>query len=181
MLRRNPKSSPRETMSLNFAIIALMAALTASSVAAADLSPDVVSAAKQPDKPSAAKPPETGSVQSPADSEIHAGNRAAHWTTYRAFKFDFDSADILAADRATAAEIAAFAAKNPQFQIGLDGSADPHGPLLHDQTLTDRRINAVRDALIKAGVEEAKIHAGAFADPDVLRDRQVEVVLSPGD
>jgi outer membrane protein OmpA-like peptidoglycan-associated protein len=47
-----------------------------------------------------------------------------------------------------------------------------------DQNLSDRRISAVRDALIQAGVPSYKIQTGAFGDARLTRDRRVEVLIS---
>ena len=46
----------------------------------------------------------------------------------------------------------------------------------HD--LSNRRVKAVRDALINAGVPAYKIKSGAFGDPQTRRDRRVEVLFN---
>jgi len=181
-------------MKIRFLVMLLAVGSIATPLAAADLPRGIVPVAKPGrDEPVAAAPSRTVPHEAPEVSTGPAGavgqanaevgtrtDGGAPWAAYREFKFDFDSARIMAADRGKIKEIAAFMAKNPQAQIGLDGSVDPHGPLLHDQVLTDRRIKAVRDALIDAGVPESNIHVGAFAHPDALRDRQVEVVVRAG-
>jgi hypothetical protein len=40
--------------------------------------------------------------------------------------------------------------------------------------LRNRRVSAVRDALLQAGVPSYKIQTGAFGNPDLPRDRRVE-------
>ncbi len=67
--------------------------------------------------------------------------------------------------------------QNPSLQIGIDGSMDPRGSDPRDQNLSDRRVSAVRDALIQAGVPASKIQTGAFGDTGLTRDRRVEVLL----
>jgi outer membrane protein OmpA-like peptidoglycan-associated protein len=47
-----------------------------------------------------------------------------------------------------------------------------------DQSLADRRIEAVRNSLIEAGVPAYKIKSGAFGDPATRRDRRVEVLFA---
>lgn len=54
---------------------------------------------------------------------------------------------------------------------------DPRGSDPRDQNLSDRRISAVRDALIQAGVPSYKIQTGAFGDTRLTRDRRVEVLI----
>jgi len=75
-------------------------------------------------------------------------------------------------------EIAAYMKQNPSLRIGIDGSMDPRGTDPRNQDLSDRRISAVRDALIQAGVPSSKIHSGAYGDAKLARDRRVEVLIS---
>jgi outer membrane protein OmpA-like peptidoglycan-associated protein len=51
-----------------------------------------------------------------------------------------------------------------------DHTGDPR-----DQNLSDRRVSAIRDALIQAGGPTPKIQTGAFGDTRLTRDRRVEV------
>jgi outer membrane protein OmpA-like peptidoglycan-associated protein len=44
--------------------------------------------------------------------------------------------------------------------------------------LSNQRVKAIRDALIKAGVPADKIKAGAFGDPELRRDGRVEVLYA---
>jgi outer membrane protein OmpA-like peptidoglycan-associated protein len=41
-------------------------------------------------------------------------------------------------------------------------SADPRGTEQHNQGLSERRVNAIRDALVKAGVASDKIQTSAL-------------------
>lgn len=122
----------------------------------------------------------TNAAYEPAQDAGSGQIAAAPWTAFHEFLFDFDRADIQAADKTKIAEIAAFMAENPAMRLGIDGATDPKGNGLHNKTLIDRRIAAVRDALIRAGVPAERIHLGEFADPRLRRDRQVEVVLGGG-
>jgi outer membrane protein OmpA-like peptidoglycan-associated protein len=63
-------------------------------------------------------------------------------------------------------------AKNPSLQLGIDAT-DPG-----NQTLGNRRADAVRDALVQAGVPSYKIQTGAFGDPQLRTNGRVEVLLS---
>jgi outer membrane protein OmpA-like peptidoglycan-associated protein len=87
--------------------------------------------------------------------------------------FGYARADLTASDRNKVSEIAAYLAKNPSLQVGIDGYKDPS-----NQNLSDRRVGAVRDALIAAGVPSYKVQIGAFGDPQLSRDRRVELLLS---
>jgi len=47
--------------------------------------------------------------------------------------------------------------QNPSLQVGIDGSMDPRGTDPRNQDLSNRRVGAVRDALIQAGVPAYRI------------------------
>jgi outer membrane protein OmpA-like peptidoglycan-associated protein len=98
-----------------------------------------------------------------------------HWTPYRNFTFDNGRANIRASETSQISDIAAYMAKNPSLRLGIDGSTDTTNP--HNRDLSDRRVSAVRDALIQAGTPTYKIETGPFGDPQLRRERQVEVLL----
>lgn len=100
------------------------------------------------------------------------------WTSFRDFWFDFNRADIQPSDTSKASEIADYMNQNPSLRVGIDGSMDPRGTDPRNQGLSDRRVDAVRDALIQAGVPASKIRTGAFGDARLTRDRRVEVLIS---
>lgn len=97
-----------------------------------------------------------------------------HWASYREFTFEHNRADIQASDRSTVSEIATYMKRNPSLQVGIDGSAQG----TQDQGLSERRTNAVRNALIAEGVPAHRIQTGAFGDQRLKRDRRVEVLIS---
>jgi len=102
------------------------------------------------------------------------------WTSFREYVFEYNGANISTSDQSKATEIAGYVNQNPSLQIGIDGSMDPRGNDPRDQGLSDRRVGAVRDALIQAGVPASKIQTGAFGDTRLTRDRRVEVLLKTG-
>jgi outer membrane protein OmpA-like peptidoglycan-associated protein len=121
----------------------------------------------------------------PADSTPPQGSTDASdapnpWTFYRNYTFDYNDAHIQTSDVAQTAEIAAYLRDNPGQEVGLDGSMDPNGSDPKDPALIDRRVQAVRAALIQAGVPEDRIKIGAFGDLLTRKDRCVEVLLSTG-
>jgi outer membrane protein OmpA-like peptidoglycan-associated protein len=96
-----------------------------------------------------------------------------NWTSYRVIYFAAPGAELSSSDRSMISEIATYMAKNPSLQIGLDGYRDPN-----NQYLSERRVAAVRDALVADGVPSYKIQTGAFGDPQLRADRRVEMLLS---
>jgi outer membrane protein OmpA-like peptidoglycan-associated protein len=99
----------------------------------------------------------------------------ARWTSYRVINFAYNSSDLSSSDQRTIADAATYLAKNPSLQVGLDGYRDPRNPYM-----SNRRIGAVRDALIAAGVPYDKVQVGAFGDPEASREQRVEMLLRTG-
>jgi len=95
------------------------------------------------------------------------------WVPYQRFRFEQEGTAIRAADMRQAADIAAYMRENPTVRLGLDGS-----PVTQTTTnLGERRMSAIRDALIQAGTPADRIQVGAFGEPQFRRDNQVEVLL----
>jgi peptidoglycan-associated lipoprotein len=113
---------------------------------------------------------------------------AASWTSFKNFLFDFDKSDIRANQMSEVSDIAAYMKQNPSTKVGIDGHTDPRGTDKYNQALSERRVNAIRDALIKAGVPADRILTGAFGESRLIcsqsteecwqRDRRVEVLIS---
>jgi len=82
-------------------------------------------------------------------------------------------------------DIAAHVKQNAPMNVGIGGYADPRGTEQHNQGRSERRVNAIRDALVKAGVASNKIQTSAFGeqkpqcnestDACWQRDRRVDV------
>lgn len=96
----------------------------------------------------------------------------SRWTSYRAFQFDANVADLRASEASQVSEIALYLKANPSLKVGLDGSMVPH-----NQDLSNDRVRTVRDALIEAGVPGSKIQAGPFDDTKVPQDGRVTVLF----
>jgi outer membrane protein OmpA-like peptidoglycan-associated protein len=113
---------------------------------------------------------------------------ANQWSSFKDFLFDTDKSDIRSNETSKVSEISAYLKQNPSVQVGIDGFADPRGTTPHNQGLSERRVNAIRDALVKTGVPGDKIRMGAFGEQRPLcnestaacwqSDRRVEVLIS---
>jgi outer membrane protein OmpA-like peptidoglycan-associated protein len=103
-------------------------------------------------------------VQGVAGSAGAQGTPApvASWTKFNDILFDFDKSDIRSNETTKVADIATYVQQNPSTMIGIDGHADPRGTDKYNQALSERRVNAIRDALMSAGVPRDKIQTGAF-------------------
>jgi len=85
-------------------------------------------------------------------------------------------------------DIAAHVKQNAPMNVGIGGYADQRDTDQHNQG--ERRVNAIRDALVKAGVASDKIQTSAFGeqkpqcnestDACWQRDRRVDVGFRTG-
>jgi len=99
----------------------------------------------------------------------------ARWTSYRDFWFDYDSAQIDKSDGDKIADVANYTRQNPTYRLAIDAVMDPDG------VLTRRRVDAIRAALVHAGVPGYKIQEGAFGAERFRRNRRVEVLVDRRD
>lgn len=98
--------------------------------------------------------------------------------------------DIRANAVSKSTDIAAHVKQNAPMNLGIGGYADPRGTEQHNQGRSERRVNAIRDALVKAGVASNKIQTSAFGeqkpqcnestDACWQRDRRVDVGFRTG-
>jgi outer membrane protein OmpA-like peptidoglycan-associated protein len=112
-----------------------------------------------------------------AQGQVGIVNR---WTPYREITFDRNAADIEPSGMSTISAIARYMAQNPSLELGIDGSMDSASTTPANQDLSTRRVGAVRDALVEAGVPAYKIQTGSFGDPQLRRNRRVDVLLKTG-
>ena len=115
------------------------------------------------------------------------GNNSA---AFRDILFDTDKSDIRSNEMSKITDIAAHVKQNAPMQVNIGGYADPRGTGQHNQGLSEQRVNAIRDALVKAGVASDKIQTSAFGEQKPLcnestdacwqRDRRVDVGFGTG-
>ena len=98
--------------------------------------------------------------QGPAGAQGSLG-AAAPWQSFKNILFDFDKSNVRADERGKLKEIVAFMKQHPTFEIGLEGFADPRGTDTYNQALSERRVKAIRDALVTGGGATGKIRIGA--------------------
>jgi len=61
-------------------------------------------------------------------------------------------------------ELASVLASNPQLRVRLDGHADPRGADDYNRSLSDARMQAVKDTLVAGGVDVSRIDATAHGE-----------------
>ena len=120
---------------------------------------------------------ERGDGEGPAASQAYA------------LFFALDRADLAADERATVKTIADLVRRGGSARIAIAGHADRAGPQSYNLTLSRRRAETVRSALVVLGVSPARILSNAYGEtrpsidtPDGMvepRNRRVEVVVGP--
>ena len=79
--------------------------------------------------------------------------------------FDFDKAELDAADRAVLAEVAALLATTPEIELlSVEGHASSEGSDAYNDDLSRRRAQAAIDGLIAAGVAPARLKSAHFGE-----------------
>jgi outer membrane protein OmpA-like peptidoglycan-associated protein len=110
------------------------------------------------------------------------------WTSLENVQFEYGQAVIQAKCADKIAGLVTWMKENPQAVIGLDGHVDDMRANDNDATLSSRRVSAVRQTLITAGIAPSRISTGSFGTRSPLcRDasenclslnRRVEVLAS---
>ena len=84
------------------------------------------------------------------------------WSSMENVQFEFKQAAIQAKCADKIANLVIWMNANPQVAIGLDGHVDDAQANDYDPMLSARRVSAVRQALITAGIAPRRISSGDF-------------------
>ena len=71
--------------------------------------------------------------------------------------FDVDRAELKTNGLGNVNKLATFLQENPERQVIIEGYTDSTGSASHNQSLSERRANSVRTALVKMGVSPERI------------------------
>ena len=114
---------------------------------------------------------------------------AARWESFKDILFDFDRSSVRTDERDTIKQIVQFMKEHPTFEVGLEGYADPRGTDAYNQALSERRVKAIRDALVASGAMKDGIRIGAEGEKHrncsedtegcFQKNRRVEVFVRP--
>ena len=125
-----------------------------------------------------------------SDNRMVSFGTGNHLSAFKDILFDTDKSDIRSNEMSKITDIATHVKQNGPMNVGIGGYADPRGTDQHNQGLSERRVSAIRDALVKAGVASDKIQTSAFGeqkpqcsestDACWQRDRRVDVGFRTG-
>lgn len=90
-----------------------------------------------------------------------AGLEPAAWTL-KIVNFDNDSAVVAAIYDAQLDEAAAILKSNPGMRLLLEGHTDSNASAAYNQKLSERRVEAVKAALVNRGIEPTRFEGAAF-------------------
>jgi outer membrane protein OmpA-like peptidoglycan-associated protein len=88
----------------------------------------------------------------------------AQWVTVPDILFDFDKAVVRQDEMPKIQTVVEKVKANDQLLVRLDGHTDPRGTDSYNGALSIRRVQAVKKALIDAGVPEDRIIIAAFGE-----------------
>jgi outer membrane protein OmpA-like peptidoglycan-associated protein len=105
--------------------------------------------------------------------------------------FDFDKAEMRSSETPKIEKIVGELTDKPSAQVWIAGYADPRGDDEYNQKLSQKRVESIREALVKAGVPGDRIRTAAFGE-NFLKckdqteecwqlDRRVEAVVRLGE
>jgi outer membrane protein OmpA-like peptidoglycan-associated protein len=97
--------------------------------------------------------------------------------------FDFDSAIIKSGGYAELDRVANVLSQYPETMIRVEGHTDQTGSEKYNQELSERRANAVKNALIRRGIDPARVSAVGMGEccpisSDNAANRRVSMVLT---
>lgn len=105
--------------------------------------------------------------------------------------FDVDKAQLNPGGQRNVSQLAGFLNQNSDRQVLIEGFTDSTGSAEYNRQLSERRANAVRDALVDEGVDARRIRTRGYGEayPVAANDsegsrqlnRRVEVVISEAD
>ena len=98
--------------------------------------------------------------------------------------FDFDSASIKPGGQAEISRVATVLNQYPQTTIRVEGHTDASGPEDYNQRLSERRAQAVKNALMQQGIEDWRITTVGYGESqpvssNAAANRRVTVVIEP--
>jgi outer membrane protein OmpA-like peptidoglycan-associated protein len=98
--------------------------------------------------------------------------------------FDFDSATLKPGAHAEIGRVADILTRYPQTTIRVEGHTDATGPETYNQQLSERRAEAVKNALVQRGVDPRRVYTVGFGESQPISsnnavNRRVNIVIMP--
>jgi OOP family OmpA-OmpF porin len=86
--------------------------------------------------------------------------------------FDFDRSNVKPEAAAILDRLVAFMNENNDKKATLSGHTDSVGTEAYNQKLSERRVNSVRDYVVKKGVDSGRISGQGFGESKPIADNR---------
>jgi peptidoglycan-associated lipoprotein len=103
------------------------------------------------------RPVEPAGSTAPQVQPVPTTDRQAFNRNIKDVYFDYDRANLTAADQSALQKDAEWLKAHPETTFTIEGDADQRGSIPYNLFLSDERALAVRDELVKLGVPEKQI------------------------
>ena len=89
--------------------------------------------------------------------------------------FDFNKAELKSSAYPNITKLAQFLQENPERKVIVEGYTDSTGAATYNQSLSERRANAVRDVLVNQyGVEAQRVNAAGYGEARPVADNATD-------
>ena len=88
--------------------------------------------------------------------------------------FDFDKSNIKPEAGAILDRLVAFMNENKDKRAALSGHTDSIGTPAYNQKLSERRVNSVKDYVVKKGVNSGRISGQGFGESKPIADNKTK-------
>ena len=88
--------------------------------------------------------------------------------------FDFDKSNIKSEAGAILDRLVAFMNENKDKRVALSGHTDSIGTPAYNQKLSERRVNSVKDYVVKKGVNSGRISGQGFGESKPIADNKTK-------
>jgi OmpA-OmpF porin, OOP family len=88
--------------------------------------------------------------------------------------FDFDKSNVKPEAAAILDRLVVFMNENKGSKANLSGHTDSVGTEAYNQRLSERRVNSVRDYVVKKGVDSGRISGQGFGESKPIADNKTQ-------
>jgi OOP family OmpA-OmpF porin len=88
--------------------------------------------------------------------------------------FDFDKSTVKPEAGAILDRLVAFMNENKDKKANLSGHTDSVGTEAYNQALSERRVGAVRDYVVKKGVDSGRVSGQGFGESKPIADNKTK-------
>jgi OmpA-OmpF porin, OOP family len=88
--------------------------------------------------------------------------------------FDFDKSNVKPEAAAILDRLVVFMNENKDKRANLSGHTDNIGTEAYNQALSERRVNSVKDYVVKKGVDSSRVSGQGFGESKPIADNKTQ-------